>query len=135
MSIVIRYAVDVVMAVLILGCLTYTAGGGPAARRKAASIIGPRTSPRPDYSLIAAMEQEVYGEAFKHDGAPEQAGILVADPGSIVIAGNTFDQVGSAYGITMAEFADGMSRLVASLPPFTHYQPANLPWGDRKDPQ
>lgn len=27
--------------------------------------------PRPDYSLIAAMELEVYGQAFRHDGAPE----------------------------------------------------------------
>ena len=29
--------------------------------------------PRPDYSLIAAMEREVFGETFKHDGAPEKA--------------------------------------------------------------
>ena len=28
--------------------------------------------PRPDYALIARMEREVYGEAFHHDGAPEQ---------------------------------------------------------------
>jgi hypothetical protein len=26
---------------------------------------------KPDYALIAAMEREVYGEAFRHDGAPE----------------------------------------------------------------
>jgi hypothetical protein len=26
--------------------------------------------PRPDYSLIAAMEREVYGETFGHEGAP-----------------------------------------------------------------
>lgn len=26
--------------------------------------------PRPDYALIARMEREVYGEAFRHDGAP-----------------------------------------------------------------
>lgn len=25
---------------------------------------------KPDYSLIASMEREVYGEAFHHDGAP-----------------------------------------------------------------
>lgn len=29
--------------------------------------------PRPDYSLIAAMEREVYGEAFKHEGAPARS--------------------------------------------------------------
>jgi hypothetical protein len=26
--------------------------------------------PRPDYSLIASMEQSVWGEAFEHEGAP-----------------------------------------------------------------
>ena len=26
--------------------------------------------PRPDYSAIAAMEREVYGEMFRHEGAP-----------------------------------------------------------------
>ena len=30
--------------------------------------------PRPDYSAIAAMEREVYGEEFKHEGAPSQRG-------------------------------------------------------------
>jgi len=30
--------------------------------------------PRPDYSAIAAMEREVYGETFDHDGAPSQKG-------------------------------------------------------------
>lgn len=29
--------------------------------------------PRPDYSLIAAMEQEVYGETFEHEGTPASA--------------------------------------------------------------
>ena len=29
--------------------------------------------PRPDYSAIAAMEREVYGETFKHDGAPRRS--------------------------------------------------------------
>ena len=33
----------------------------------------PRPKPRPDYSLIARMEREIYGEAFSHDGAPEVA--------------------------------------------------------------
>lgn len=28
--------------------------------------------PCPDYSAIAAMEREVYGETFKHDGAPQR---------------------------------------------------------------
>ena len=28
--------------------------------------------PRPDYSAIAAMEREVYGETFEHDGAPQR---------------------------------------------------------------
>lgn len=28
-------------------------------------------SRKPDYALIASMEREVYGEAFRHDGAPE----------------------------------------------------------------
>jgi len=27
--------------------------------------------PRPDYAAIAAMERELYGEAFEHEGAPE----------------------------------------------------------------
>jgi hypothetical protein len=26
--------------------------------------------PRPDYPVIAAMEREVYGQTFRHDGAP-----------------------------------------------------------------
>jgi hypothetical protein len=28
--------------------------------------------PKPDYSLIAAMEREVYGETFDHEGAPDR---------------------------------------------------------------
>jgi hypothetical protein len=31
-------------------------------------------SRKPDYALIAAMEREVYGETFHHDGAPETGG-------------------------------------------------------------
>lgn len=31
-----------------------------------------RLRPRPDYSLIASMERELYGETFEHEGAPEQ---------------------------------------------------------------
>ena len=27
--------------------------------------------PHPDYSLIAAMEREIYGETFEHEGAPK----------------------------------------------------------------
>lgn len=30
-----------------------------------------RERPRPDYAAIAAMEREVYGEAFEHEGAPK----------------------------------------------------------------
>lgn len=29
--------------------------------------------PRPDYSAIAAMERDIYGETFGHDGAPDIA--------------------------------------------------------------
>ena len=32
-----------------------------------------RSAHLPDYSLIARMEREIYGEAFSHDGAPEVA--------------------------------------------------------------
>lgn len=28
--------------------------------------------PRPDYSAIAAMEREVYGRTFEHDGLPRE---------------------------------------------------------------
>lgn len=34
--------------------------------------IDAQNKPRPDYSLIGAMEREVYGETFEHDGAPEK---------------------------------------------------------------
>ena len=30
----------------------------------------PRMRPRPDYAAIARLEREVYGETFKHEGAP-----------------------------------------------------------------
>lgn len=33
--------------------------------------------PRPDYSAIARMERELYGETFKHDGAPATGGIRI----------------------------------------------------------
>ena len=36
--------------------------------------------PRPDYSLIAAMEREIYGETFKHDGAPLPPPRVVSGP-------------------------------------------------------
>lgn len=41
---------------------------------------------RPDYSRIATLEREIYGETFSHDGAPEGGGWRVvgaASPGSI----------------------------------------------------
>jgi len=51
------------MMVLNLGCF--------AAITRAAARLRVASRPRPDYALIAAMEREVYGEAFRHDGAPE----------------------------------------------------------------
>ena len=42
--------------------------------------------PRPDYSAIAAMEREVYGETFEHDGGPETAPPVAAlfKPGGLI---------------------------------------------------
>ena len=37
------------------------------------AVTRPHLIRRPDYSLIARMEREIYGEAFSHDGAPEVA--------------------------------------------------------------
>lgn len=45
--------------------------------------------PRPDYAAIARMEREVWGEAFRHEGAP-----AVVKP---------------LYGISMAEFGENMA--------------------------
>jgi hypothetical protein len=43
-----------------------------AVRRNARNIAQTQRSlHRPDYALIAAIEREVYGETFRHDGAPE----------------------------------------------------------------
>jgi hypothetical protein len=36
-----------------------------------------QSRPRPDYRLIAALERDIYGEAFEHDGAPR---VVRADP-------------------------------------------------------
>ena len=41
--------------------------------RKIYAVI-PAT-PRPDYSAIARMEREVYGETFKHEGAPRTSAL------------------------------------------------------------
>lgn len=39
------------------------------------AITAERNRPRPDYRLIAAIELDVYGEAFHHDGAPSTAAL------------------------------------------------------------
>jgi len=38
-------------------------------RRRGSDAVANR--PRPDYISIAAMERDIYGETFRHDGAPQ----------------------------------------------------------------
>jgi hypothetical protein len=55
--------------------------------------------PHPDYSSIAAMEQEIYGETFEHEGAPKAAG--------------TGKQSGLGYaGATMPQTMEELEELV-----------------------
>ena len=56
----------VAFAVGLLGCFAYVVGGDIRASMRQRRA----RPPRPDYTLIAAMEREVYGETFGHDGAP-----------------------------------------------------------------
>jgi hypothetical protein len=67
--------------------------------------------PRPDYSLIAAMEREIYGETFGHDGAPE--------PGGFVLPAGARITPPHGYGISLAEFGQnvaGLHRTMAGIP-------------------
>ena len=56
--------------------------------------------PRPDYSAIAAMEREVYGETFEHEGAPKP----FTYPSAALLPPK-------GYGVTMAEFGENLARL------------------------
>jgi hypothetical protein len=61
--------------------------------------------PRPDYSAIAAMEREVYGEAIEHEGAPA----AFVPPPPVPFMGTL------SHGVSMAEFGRGMKHLTAAL--------------------
>lgn len=59
-----------VLITVALFCVATRVAGDRRARYVEAS------RPRPDYRQIAAMEREVYGEVFHHDGAPGASGIV-----------------------------------------------------------
>lgn len=63
--------------------------------------IQERDRPRPDYAAIAAMERDIWGETFRHEGAP-----------SLGISREATDRAVKAFGgITMAESGRGMTEL------------------------
>jgi len=57
--------------------------------------------PRPDYAAIARMEREVYGETFKHEGAP---------PARRTVSGPHGHRAPATGTVTMAEFGRNMTR-------------------------
>lgn len=62
--------------------------------------------PRPDYSAIARMERDVWGEAFEHAGAPQR--FPIASPRDLAAAKRLLGP--APPGVTMAEFAEGVGR-------------------------
>jgi hypothetical protein len=91
------------------------------------TAMRPRPIPRrPDYALIASMEREVYGEAFRHDGAPaaEVSRLKRCSLGHIT----DVNEAGFAYcrpcaegllgpippGVSMADVMEGMEQLTGS---------------------
>ena len=48
-------------------------------RRQEAALLH-ELRPRPDYAAIAAMEAEIWGHPFRHEGAPYRPGMAVRRP-------------------------------------------------------
>lgn len=64
----------------------------------------------PDYTAIARMERDVWGEAFEHAGAPQR--FPIASPKDLAEAKRLLGPM--PPGVTMAEFAEGMRGLSES---------------------
>jgi hypothetical protein len=67
-----RMVLAAILLVLVVASVASFAVSTKGAARSRARAVE-QSRPRPDYRLIAALERDIYGEAFHHDGAPSIA--------------------------------------------------------------
>ena len=72
-----------------------------------------RLRPRPDYSSIAAMEEDIYGETFEHEGAPEPASGSVAELHAMM--DDLADRATKRRRVTLAEQFEDDRRAMREL--------------------
>lgn len=95
--------------------------------------VAERARWRPDYAHIARMEREVYGETFRHDGAPEGGGWRIVgaqmEVSHPIASGADLAAAMAALGDTMREASVPIGHAVRHCPASGNLIARNCPAG------